>query len=62
MLEVYTTTQDNILKNICRSNQNKRMFSVIWDWLHQINKVPIERIRDVLQRVEQFRFDALVLP
>lgn len=38
------------------------MFKIINDWLNQITKVPLERIRDMLQRVEQFRSDALILP
>jgi len=29
MLGVYSTAQENILRNICRSNQNKQMFKVI---------------------------------
>lgn len=30
--------------------------------MNQIQKVPIERIRDILYSIEQFRSDALLLP
>jgi hypothetical protein len=48
MLMVYSSAQENILRNICKANQNKRMFKIINDWLNQITKVPLERIRDML--------------
>jgi hypothetical protein len=34
MLDVYNSALENILKNICKANQNKRIFKVIWDWLN----------------------------
>jgi len=62
LLRVYCSNCENIIKNICKTNQNKRIFKIIDEWLHQITKVPIERIRDVLYNIEQFKGDALKLP
>ena len=62
MLEVYCSAQENILRNICKSNNNKKLFKTVQDWLNQIKKVPISRIREVLSRLDNFRADALVLP
>ena len=53
---------DNIIRNICKSNQNKRIFKMINEWLTGLQKTPIERIRDVLYNIEQFKSDALLLP
>ena len=62
MLNVYNSAQENILKNISKANSNKQIFKTIWDWLGQINRVPIQRIREVLIRVVQFRAVALIMP
>lgn len=48
MLKVYCSNSENIFKNIARANQSKRIFKVISDWLNQIQKVPVDRIREVL--------------
>ena len=48
MLRVYSSNCENIIKNISRANQNKRLFKIIDEWLHGLQKVPIDRIRDVL--------------
>jgi hypothetical protein len=32
------------------------------DWLNQLQRVPIDRMRDVLYNIEQFKGDALKLP
>lgn len=62
MLRVYCSNSENIIRNICKANQNKRIFKIIDDWLNQMQKVPIDRIRDVLYNIEQFKSDALKLP
>ncbi len=62
LLKVYTSNQENIIRNIARANQNKQIFKVINDWMNQIARVPIEHIRDVLYSIEQFRSDAFKLP
>jgi hypothetical protein len=62
MLRVYATNCENIIRNICRANLNKRIFKIIDDWLNIIQKVPFDRIRDVLYNIEQFKADALKLP
>lgn len=62
MLRVYCSNCENIIRNICRANTNKRIFKVIDDWLNQLTKVPIDRIRDVLYNIEQFKADSLILP
>jgi hypothetical protein len=59
---VHCSNQENIIRNIARANQSKKLFKVINDWMNQITKVPLERIRDVLYSIEQFRGDALKLP
>ena len=52
MLKVYCSNSENIFKNIARANQSKQIFKVISDWLNQIQKVPVDRIREVLYNVE----------
>lgn len=62
LVKVYCSNMENIIKNIAQANQSKKIFEVIADWLNQITRVPIERIRDVLYNIEQFKADALKLP
>ena len=62
MLRVYCSNCENIIKNISKANQNKRIFKIIDEWLENLTKVPIDRIRDVLYNIEQFKGDALKLP
>ena len=62
MLRVYCSNCDNIIRNICKSNQNKRIFKMIGDWLNYLHKLPIDRVRDILYNIEQFKSDALLLP
>ena len=62
MLRVYSTNCENIIKNICKANQNKRIFKIVDEWLSMLQKVPLDRIRDVLYNIEQFKADALKLP
>ena len=62
MLRVYCSNCENIVRNICKSNQNKRIFKMINDWLNILHKLPIDRVRDVLYNIEQFKSDALILP
>ena len=62
MLRVYCSNCENIIRNICKSNQNKRIFKMISDWLNYLHKLPIDRVRDVLYNIEQFKSDALLLP
>ena len=62
MLRVYCSNCENIIRNICKANQNKRIFNLIDEWLNQMQKVPIDRVRDVLYNIEQFKADALKLP
>ena len=62
MLRVYCSNCENIIKNISKANQNKRIFKNIDEWLTNLQKVPIDRIRDVLYNIEQFKGDALKLP
>lgn len=62
MLRVYCANCENVIRNICKANQNKKIFKIIDDWLNQMQKVPIDRIRDVLYNIEQFKSDALKLP
>ncbi len=38
------------------------MFKIVDEWLENLQKVPIDRIRDVLYNIEQFKGDALKLP
>lgn len=59
---MYGSNSENIIRNIARSNQNKQLFKIINDWMNQITRVPVERMRDVLYNIEQFRGDALKLP
>ena len=35
---------------------------MIDEWLNNLTKVPVDRIRDVLYNIEQFKGDALKLP
>ena len=62
MLRVYCSNCENIIKNICKANQNKRIFKIVDEWLGMLPKVPLDRIRDVLYNIEQFKADALKLP
>lgn len=62
MLRVYCSNCENIIKNISKANQNKRLFKIVDEWLENLQKVPIDRIRDVLYNIEQFKGDALKLP
>jgi len=62
MLRVYSSNCENIIRNICKANQSKKIFKIIDEWLNQMQKVPIDRIRDVLYNIEQFKLDALKLP
>ena len=62
MLRVYCSNCENIIRNICKANQNKRIFKLIDEWLNAMQKVPIDRVRDVLYNIEQFKGDALKLP
>lgn len=62
MLRVYCSNCENIIKNISKANQNKRIFKIIDEWLNNLTKVPVDRIRDVLYNIEQFKGDALKLP
>lgn len=62
MLRVYCLNCENIIHNICKANQNKKIFKIIDDWLKMLQKVPMDRIRDVLYNIEQFKPDALKLP
>ena len=62
MLRVYCSNCENIIRNICKANQNKRIFKLIDEWINQMQKVPIDRVRDVLYNIEQFKGDALKLP
>ena len=62
MLRVYSSNCENIVRNICKANQSKKIFKIIDEWLNQMHKVPIDRIRDVLYNIEQFKLDAFKLP
>ena len=62
MLRVYCSNCENIIRNICRANGNKRIFKIVNEWLNAMQKVPIDRVRDVLYNIEQFKGDALKLP
>ena len=62
MLRVYCSNCENIIRNICKANQNKRIFKLIDEWMNTMHKVPIDRVRDVLYNIEQFKGDALKLP
>ena len=62
MLRVYCSNCENIIRNICQANQNKRIFKTIDQWCNAMQKVPIDRVRDVLYNIEQFKGDALKLP
>lgn len=55
MLRVYSANCENIIRNICKANQSKKIFKIIDDWLNTMQKVPIDRIRDVLYNIEQFK-------
>ena len=35
---------------------------MIGDWLNYLHKLPIDRVRDILYNIEQFKSDALLLP
>lgn len=52
MLRVYCSNCENIIKNISKANQNKRIFKLIDEWLNNLTKVPVDRIRDVLYNIE----------
>ena len=45
MLKFYASNMENIIKKISTANQNKEIFKIIGDWLSQIQRVQIERIR-----------------
>jgi len=62
MLRVYCSNCENIIRNICKANANKRIFKIVGEWLSNMQKVPIDRVRDVLYNIEQFKGDALKLP
>ena len=52
MLRVYCSNCENIIKNISKANQNKRIFKLIDEWLNNLTEVPVDRIRDVLYNIE----------
>ena len=52
MLRVYCSNCENIIRNICKANQNKRIFKLIDEWMNTMHKVPIDRVRDVLYNIE----------
>jgi len=62
LLRSYCSNCENIIRNICRANQNKRIFKIISEWINALQKVPLDKIRDVLYNIEQFKGDALKLP
>lgn len=62
MLRVYSLNCENIIRNMCKANQNKRIFKLISEWLVNLKSVPMDRIRDVLYNVDQFKQDAFKLP
>ena len=51
-LGVYCSNCENIIRNISKANQNKRIFKIIGEWINNLQKVPIDRIRDVLYNIE----------
>lgn len=62
MLRVYSSNCENIIRNICKTNQNKQIFKKIGFWLADLAKTPAEKIRDTLYNIEQFKGDAAKLP
>lgn len=52
LLKVFCSNSDNIIRNIAQANQNKQLFKIIGDWMNQLPRVPLERIRDVLYNIE----------
>ena len=62
MLRVYSLNCENVIRNICKPNQNKRIFKLVSEWMANIKNVPMDRIRDMLYNIEQFKQDAFKLP
>lgn len=62
MLRVYCANCENIIRNICKTNQNKKIFKNIGVWIADLNKFPAEKIRDTLYNIEQFKGDSSKLP
>lgn len=51
-LAVNNCNAENIIRNICKTNSNKKIFRKIDDWLNILTKVPIDRVREVLYNIE----------
>ena len=61
-LRAHISNAESIIRNIVRANQSKRIFQIIIEWVDKISSVPVEKIRDVLYNIEQFKADALIQP
>ena len=61
LLRGHQTSAENILKNLIKVNERKRIYQVLQEWINAINVIPNERIRENLYNIEQFRADAFNL-
>lgn len=56
---MYIASAENIIRNVIKANQKKKLFSAINEWLSSIHVVPNEKIRENLYNIEQYRGDIL---
>ena len=61
LLKVHMQNAENIMRNLIKMQQSngvkKRIFTLLGDWLNGITTVTIEKIRETLYSIEQFRGD-----
>ena len=59
-MRVHIASAENIIRNMIKANQKKKLFSNINDWVNSISNIPNERIRENLYNIEQHRGDAII--
>jgi hypothetical protein len=59
LLRVHIASAENIMRNMIKANQKKKLFISVDAWLNGIQVIPNERIRENLYNIEQYRADAL---
>lgn len=62
VLRVNVQNSDNLVRNIIRANARKQFFAVLHEFVNRMPLFSIEKIRDTLYNIEQFKFDAMLQP
>ena len=52
MLRVNLANSENIIRNIVKANQRKKLFTTINEWLNNIQAMQLDRIRETLYNIE----------